>query len=82
MLLLFEGAVSDGLDGSIIESMKGLNIFSRTCTCIDVLRFLLHLEDTKPYEDNVRPLNQRYEQRVTDGNRNESTKQMHDSERL
>lgn len=81
MLLLFKRAVFDGLDGSIVESMKGLNILNRSCSCVKAFGFLPHLGDIKAYEDGVRPLNQCYEERVTDGNRNESAKEMHDSEK-
>ena len=66
MVLSLEGTVFDRLNVSVIESMKGLNVLDRSCTCVYTFRFLLHFGDIEAYEDSVCSLNQRYEQGVTD----------------
>ena len=80
MVLRFERTVFDGLHGSVIESIKALNILNGSCSCVNTLRGLLHFGDIKTCEDSVRSLNERYDQRIADGNRNESGKKMHDAE--
>lgn len=78
-MLIFEWTVLHRLNVSIVESRTGLDFFNRSCSCAKTLRFLLHIEDVKPYENNVCSLDQRYEQRVTDRNGNEFGKKMHDA---
>ena len=79
MLLFFEWTVFDGLHGSIIESMKALNIFEWSCTFVRTFQFPLHIGDIEPYGDGVRSLSQCYDKSITDRNRKESAKEMHDA---
>lgn len=80
MVLRFERTIVDGLHGSIIESIKALNILDGSGSGVNTLRFLLHFGDIKTCEDSVRSLNQRYDQRITYCNRNESAKEIHVAE--
>ena len=81
MVFVLKRTVFDRLNVSVIESMKSLNSFDGPCTCVNTFGFLLHFGDIEAYEDSECSLNQRYEQRVTDRNGDESAKNMHGAER-
>ena len=81
MVFIFKRTVFDRLNISVIESMKALNSFDRSCTCAINFGFLLHFGDIEAYEDSEPSLNQRYEQGVTDRNGDESSENVHGAER-
>lgn len=60
MVLALEWTVFDRFNVSVIETMKGLNILGRSCTCVNPFRLLLDFGDIKAYEDSVCSLNKRY----------------------
>ena len=77
MVFILKWTVFDRLNVSVIESIKALNSFDRSCTCVNTFGFLLHFRDIEAYEDSECSLNQRYEQRVTDRNGDESAENVH-----
>ena len=77
MVFILEWTVFDRLNVFVIESMKALDSFDRSCTCVNNFGFLLHFGDIEAYEDSERSLNQRYEQGVTDRDGDESSENVH-----